>query len=270
MGSLDSPLGEARARLASARRVLVVTGAGISAESNVPTFRGEGGLWEGYRPEELATLEAFRNDPARVWRWYAWRRALIAECRPNDGHKALAAWLTAHSESTLLVTQNVDGLHQAAAEAERGEGSAAEVVPLHGDLFRVRCMGCGVEWEDRTPELGQDAPPKCGSCGGLLRPAVVWFGEALAASTVDRAVEWARRSDLALVVGTSAVVQPAASLPLLVQEGHAAGAGRDDGHPKGPGCIVEVNVERTPLSARADVHLPGPAGSVLPALLSTP
>ncbi len=141
MGALDDPLREARARLTAAARVLVLTGAGISAESEVPTFRGEGGLWEGDRPEDLATPRAFQADPARVWRWYAWRRALIAECRPNPGHRALAAWLTTRVGSTLLVTQNVDGLHQAAAEAERrwlgGGGGPPPRRSLPGPLCRV-------------------------------------------------------------------------------------------------------------------------------------
>lgn len=267
--SLDpTSLRLARERLAAAERVLVLTGAGISAESDVPTFRGEGGLWEGHRPEELATPAAFAADPARVWRWYAWRRALIAGCEPNPGHRALAAWLATRRGTALLVTQNVDGLHQAAAKDVGGEGPPAEVVPLHGDLFRVRCVACGKEWEDRTPGLGETDPPTCRDCGGLLRPAVVWFGESLSSSTVERAVAWALSCDAALVVGTSAVVYPAASLPLFVREPHASKPKPKYGHPSDPGCIVEVNVERTPLSSRADVHLPGPAGSVLPRLLS--
>ena len=264
----EAALAEARARLASAERVLVLTGAGMSAESRVPTFRGEGGLWEGHRPEELATPGAFARDPVRVWRWYAWRRALVAGCRPNPGHRALAAWLATRPSSALLVTQNVDGLHQAAAREASGDRPPAEVVPLHGDLFRVRCLGCGREWEDRSPQLGESTPPTCAACGGPIRPAVVWFGEALSAATVDRAVAWARSCDVALVVGTSALVQPAASLPLLVGESGAPGRKRDHGHPGDSGCIVEVNVERTPLSSRADIHLPGQAGFVLPLLLS--
>ena len=262
-----SAIREARERLEAADRVLVLTGAGISAESDVPTFRGYGGLWEGHRPEDLATPGAFARDPARVWRWYAWRRSVVAPCRPNPGHRALAEWLGRRIGSALLVTQNVDGLHRAAAREAAGDGPRPEVLCLPGDLFRVRWTGCLREWEDRTPGLGRDAPPTCGDCGELLRPAVVWFGELLPAATVARAVEWARTSQAALVVGTSALVQPAASLPLLLKRGRAPGT-QEHGHPPVPGCIVEVNVERTPLSARVDLHLPGRAGSVLPALLS--
>jgi NAD-dependent deacetylase len=265
---LATALAEARARLAEARRVVVLTGAGISAESKVPTFRGEGGLWEGHRPEELATPQAFQRDPARVWRWYAWRRGLIAACEPNPGHHALAGWLASRRDTALLVTQNVDGLHQSAARAAAGSAEAPEVVCLHGDLFRVRCLECRREREDRTPDLGLGGPPLCPECGGLLRPAVVWFGEALPVQGLERALTWAQGADLALVVGTSGLVHPAAALPLLVKERRSRSAEREHGHPAVSGCIVEVNMERTPLSARADVHLPGRAGSVLPALLS--
>lgn len=271
-GGVDSPdrrvLEEARARLRAADRIVVLTGAGVSAESRVPTFRGEGGLWEGHRAEDLATPRAFARDPARVWRWYAWRRSLVAECAPNPGHRALAAWLAARRASALLVTQNVDGLHQMAAREAGGDGDAPEVLSLHGDLFRVRCVDCLREWEDRSPGLGRDAPPRCPDCGGLLRPAVVWFGESLPSAIVERAVAWCRSADLALVVGTSALVQPAASLPLLVRDPRPPRVVQDDGHRRRAGCIIEVNVDRTPLSGRADLHIAGPAGAVLPALLA--
>jgi NAD-dependent deacetylase len=203
-----------------------------------------------------------------VWRWYAWRRGLVAACEPNPGHRALATWLASRRDTALLVTQNVDGLHQSAARAAAGDAEAPEVVCLHGDLFRVRCTECPYEEEDRTPDLGLGGPPLCPECGGLLRPAVVWFGEALPMRALDQAVAWAEGSDLALVVGTSALVHPAAALPLLVKAPRIPRSQRDHGHPAPSGCIVEVNMERTPLSARADLHIPGRAGSVLPALLS--
>ena len=252
-------LDEARRRLAEARRVLVLTGAGMSAESGVPTFRGENGLWEGHRPEELATPGAFGRDPDRVWAWYAWRRGLVARCPPHPGHRALAEWLVRRRDSALLVTQNVDGLHQAALRDAGGDSGT--VVALHGDLFRVRCTGCGRETEDRST-LGQDGAPRCPDCGGLLRPGVVWFGEALPESALRRAWAWARDADVALVVGTSALVHPAATLPLLV-----LGRGREHGLSGGEGCIIEVNLQATPLTPLAALRLPGPAGSILPALL---
>ena len=245
----------ARSMLSTARRVVVVTGAGMSAESGVPTFRGEDGLWKRHRPEELATPGAFRRDPQLVWEWYRWRRGLVAACEPNPGHSALSAF-RARKPETSLVTQNVDGLHQ---EADRLEGVGPGVSPvleLHGRLFGDRCRGCHRRTEaHRTPDPDLKAPlPRCDDCGGLLRPDVVWFGEGLPQTVLETAVDVARAADLCLVVGTSARVQPAASLPLAT-----TGAG---------GTIIEVNPSPTPLSARARVALRGPAGEVLPQLLT--
>ena len=240
--------------------MLVLTGAGMSAESGVPTFRGEHGLWKGARPEELATPEAFARDPDRVWEWYAWRRSLVSRCPPHAGHRALAAWVRRRAGSALLVTQNVDGLHQAAARA--ADDDPEGVIALHGDLFRVRCTGCGWETEDRS-ELGAGGKaPRCSRCGALLRPGVVWFGEALPEAALRRAWSWALASDVALTVGTSAVVHPAAALPRLVLGGE-----REHGQPGAQGCIIEVNLESTPLTAQAAFSLTGAARSILPALL---
>ncbi|UCC27173.1 MAG: NAD-dependent deacylase [Gemmatimonadales bacterium] len=264
--------------LASADRVLVLTGAGISAESGVPTFRGAQGLWNDLRPEELATPEAFRRDPRQVWEWYGWRRELVAACRPNPGHTALASWLDERASGACLATQNVDGLHTRAAEdlgavadagpdewasevsgtipdTQRDHTGHRTILELHGSLFRARCTRCG--WEgphrDLVNAASRDTLPACRHCKGLLRPAVVWYGEMLPPRVVAAAFQWARSADAALVVGTSALVHPAASLPLeTLYRG---------------GTIVEVNVEPTELTDRAAVSLRGPAGTVLPLLL---
>jgi NAD-dependent deacetylase len=244
---LQHSIDTVRARLAGARTVAVLTGAGISAESGIPTFRGEpDSLWENQRPEELATPEAFRRDPALVWRWYLWRRSVVAGAKPNPGHLALAR-LAGRFDHFTLVTQNVDGLHQKA-------GEPSDLVELHGCLWRTRCLGCGRRREDRRcyPEQFGRFPPACDHCGGLLRPDVVWFGESLDHTRLDRAVRAAVASDVFFVVGTSGVVQPAASL---------AGLARENGH-----FVVEVNPDATPISAVADVCLRGPSGDILPQL----
>lgn len=233
---------QAREWLREAASVLVLTGAGISAESGVPTFRGPGGLWRNYRPEDLATPEAFARDPRLVWQWYDWRRSLIARAQPNEGHRALAA-LERRKETFLLVTQNVDGLHERAG--------SRRVVKLHGDIWRVRCTACGAVSRDERAPL-PELPPRC-HCGGLLRPDVVWFGEPLPAAAWREAEAAARSADLMLLVGTSAVVYPAAGLAPL-----ARGAGAR---------VMEVNVEETPVSGLADCSLRGRAAELLPRLL---
>src|SRR5574342_704349 len=196
-----SALGEARARLHSARRVLALTGAGISAESGVPTFRGHEGLWRQFRPEDLATPQAFARDPRLVWEWYAWRRERIGDVRPNAGHEALAR-LEARVPEFLLATQNVDGLHASAG--------SRRLIELHGSIWQLRCVGCGLSREERGV-LGE-LPPRC-ACGALLRPGVVWFGENLPEDGLLKAFEAARAADVVLVVGTSSLVYPAAALP---------------------------------------------------------
>jgi NAD-dependent deacetylase len=223
-------------RLGDARHVLALTGAGISAESGVPTFRGPGGLWRDFRPEDLATPAAFARDPALVWEWYAWRRDTIAPLLPNAAHRALVA-LEARAPEFLLATQNVDGLHAAAG--------SRRLVELHGTLWRLRCIACGRVRDDRRVPL-PEVPPRC-ACGELLRPDVVWFGEPLPPAAVEEAFEAARNADAVLVVGTSSLVYP------------AAGA-----------FVIEVNPEPTPLTAIADLSLRGTAASLLPALVEGP
>ena len=238
-------------RLARARRVAVLTGAGISAESGVPTFRDPDGLWQRFRPEELANVEAFLRNPVLVQGWYAHRRRVVEEVEPNDGHRALAAleeMVTARPGGRfLLATQNVDGLHRRAG-SER-------VVELHGSLTRTLCIDCGREaTEAEIAAVAEaDEPAHCSACGGLLRPDVVWFGEMLPEGAMERAAEAAAEADVFLSVGTSAVVYPAAGLPLVARE-HGA-------------YVAEVNVERSAIADALDEVVLGKAGEVLPALV---
>lgn len=225
-------------KLQTARCVVALTGAGVSAESNVPTFRGEEGLWKNFRPEEVATPQAFRRDPKFVWEWYDSRRALLKEIRPNPAHEVLARLEKRYAEF-WVVTQNIDGLHQAAG--------SRNVIELHGNIWKARCVREGTVTEMREAPL-PELPPKC-RCGALLRPHVVWFGELLPVEEYRQSEELISRCDLLFVVGTSGIVQPAASLPYLARE-------------RG-GFIVEVNPEETPISAIADEILPGKAGEVL-------
>ncbi|HLT46122.1 MAG TPA: NAD-dependent deacylase [Rubricoccaceae bacterium] len=237
-------------RLAAAERVAVLTGAGISAESGVPTFRDPDGLWQRFRPEELANVEAFLKNPVLVQGWYAHRRAVVEEVAPNAGHEALAELerlVAGRGGDFLLATQNVDGLHRRAG--------SARVVELHGSLARTYCIECGRE-AGEAELTGFDAgePARCPACGGLLRPDVVWFGEMLPEGAMETAAEAAARADVFLSVGTSAVVYPAAGLPLIAKE---AGA-----------YVAEVNPERSDIAWRLDEHVRGKAGEVLPALVA--
>ena len=241
---LDEALARAADLLRGARRVAALTGAGVSAESGLATFRGSGGLWEGHRVEEVATPTAFARDPALVWRFYNARRAALRAVRPNPGHEALVALEDRFGpDGFTLATQNVDGLHR--------DAGSRNVLELHGSLRRVRCTGCEVVEDRGTEELGD--LPCCAACGGLLRPDVVWFEEPLPVGPWHEAKRAAERCDVFLVVGTSAVVYPAAG---LVPSARYSGA-----------RVIEVNLERTAASATADVGLYGPSGQVLPGLL---
>jgi NAD-dependent deacetylase len=222
--------------------MVVFTGAGMSQESGIPTFRDPGGLWERFRPEELATPEAFAAHPEVVWRWYRWRFERVRAARPNPGHLAIASWQS-WIPSLLVVTQNVDRLHQRAG--------SRDVVELHGDAWTARCARCGEEMDMERALASPGGPPRC-RCGGRLRPNVVWFGEDLPAAAFERAAVAAESCVLFLVVGTSAQVYPAAG---LIEVAAAAGA-----------RVVEVNREETPLSRLASATYRGAAGEVLPAL----
>ena len=235
-------LEQARTWLTDATSLAVLTGAGISAESGVPTFRAAGGLWKSHKAEDLATPEAFARNPKLVWEWYNWRRELIAKAAPNAGHRALVEFERRKLGFTLI-TQNVDGLHDRA-----GSG---RILKLHGDIWRMKCTACGSNWPDRRVPLPK-IPPHC-ACGGLARPGVVWFGEPLLDGMMREAEHAARSAQVFLVIGTSAVVLPAASLVP-----HAKKAGVK---------VIEINTEQTGASAMVDCTLRGLAGELLPQLL---
>jgi NAD-dependent deacetylase len=249
----SDPTRRARELLETAERLVVVTGAGMSAESGVPTFRGPDGLWKSFRPEDLATPDAFRRDPRLVWAWYSWRRSIVAKCEPNAGHRAIARLRSSAGRTKTLVTQNVDGLHQRAAGQPPAFGS--EPLELHGSILRDRCSGCGRRSEGRR-DIDTTSPgglPRCDSCAGLLRPDVVWFGEQLDEAVLDSAFGEASQADLCLVIGTSSLVYPAASIPQLARRNGAN--------------LIEVNIAETALTPLATLTLIGPAGEVLPTLI---
>ncbi|ADD08014.1 NAD-dependent deacylase [Candidatus Aciduliprofundum boonei] len=211
--------------LLSAKRIVALTGAGISAESGIPTFRGTGGLWEGYPVEKVATIEGFERDPALVWKFYDERRRNIAKARPNRAHEVLALFENLYD--FWVITQNIDGLHSRAG--------SKNVVELHGNIWRVKCTECGIRYYNYEVPL-REIPPKCKRCGGLLRPDVVWFGEPV--YDVDKAYELTESCDVMLVIGTSAQVYPAAYLPRLAWSKGAK--------------IIEINPQETPISRYAN------------------
>ena len=229
--------------LRKAERVAALTGAGVSKESGLRTFRdAQTGLWAQYKPTDLATPEAFLRDPRLVWDWYAMRRGVVAEVQPNPGHFALAEMARRIPEFTLI-TQNVDGLHLKAG--------SPQVIELHGNLQRVKCFECGRRAE--TWDGDGTSLPRCDVCGGLLRPDVVWFGESLPRPELEAAVEAARGCQVFFSIGTSGVVQPAASL---------AYAARNRG-----AQVVEINLEPTPLTPKCDYAFHGESGTILPELV---
>lgn len=226
--------------LRKARKVSVLTGAGISAESGIPTFRGEDGLWKNFRAEELATPYAFAKDPVLVWEWYNWRREIIGKAKPNKAHIAIAKWENSFP-SFWVITQNIDGLHRLAG--------SRNIVELHGNIWKVRCTKEGTIKENRDIPL-KEIPPKCEDCGAILRPHVVWFGESLSREDIELAEEISLSSDVMFVIGTSSVVYPAASLPFLTK--------------RRGGIIVEINLMETPLTSYSDFFFKGKAGEILP------
>ena len=231
-----------RDRIAQAESVTVLTGAGISADSGVPTFRGEEGLWKNFRPEELASPHAFERDPTLVWEWYNWRRELLSTKEPNAAHYTLAE-LEKHKKNFWLITQNVDGLHPAAGSTKLSE--------IHGNIWKVRCVNC------RAIQPNHDVPiailPRCNACQGLLRPHIVWFGESLDQHDLDQSFQALRGCEVLLIVGTSGVVYPAASFgPIAKQDG---------------AFVVELNLDPTPHSDLVDISIQGRAKDLVPLLL---
>ena len=237
-----SDLGILKEKLAEARAVTVLTGAGISADSGVPTFRGVDGLWRNYRAEDLATPEAFERDPRLVWEWYNWRRELLATKQPNSAHEAVAE-LERRYEQFWLITQNVDGLHRAAGSRKLSE--------IHGSIWMVRCTACG------SIEDNRDVPiailPTCRDCNGLLRPHIVWFGESLFPEDLTQCASALQACDVLIVIGTSGVVYPAAGFASMAKE---AGA-----------FVAEINLDTTPQSDLVDLSIQGRAKDVVPLLL---
>ena len=237
---------KAAAALRQAKSVAVLTGAGVSAESGVPTFRASDGLWEGHRIEDVATPTGFARDPLLVWKFYNARRANVATVQPNAGHTALAQLEDRFAGHFTLVTQNVDGLHQ--------RGGSRNVLEIHGSVRETRCLGCA-KVEDRGHEV-LDGRPVCPHCGGWLRPNIVWFHETLPEQIWAEAQYAAGLCDVLLVVGTSAVVYPAASLIPIAKSTRYRGA-----------TVIECNLTPTAASSEADIGLYGPSGESLPALL---
>lgn len=231
--------------LQESEHVAVLTGAGISAESGVPTFReAQTGLWAKYDPQELATPQAFQRNPKLVWEWYAWRRELINRAAPNAGHVALAKLATLVPKLTLI-TQNVDGLHQ--------QAGSQQVICLHGNIRQTKCYANN-HFTESWPESGE-VPPKCPTCGSLLRPNVVWFGENLPADALTTAVQASQTCDIFFSIGTSGLVHPAALLPMYAIENGA--------------LLVELNPQPTQLTHFAHELLTGAAGDLLPALIAS-
>jgi NAD-dependent deacetylase len=220
--------------------ITILTGSGVSAESGIPTFReAQTGLWSRYNPLELATPQAFQRNPKLVWDWYQWRRGLILSSKPNNAHFAIVK-IESYIQKYSLITQNIDGLHKIAG--------SKNLLELHGNIHRTRCFNENKivdAWED-TGEV----PPRCPSCGGFLRPDVVWFGEMLSPDTQEKALHSAKYCEVFFSVGTSCLVEPAASLPLIAVESGAT--------------LIEVNINETPISKFADYGFRVPAGVVLP------
>jgi len=229
-------------KLKDATTVAVLTGAGISAESGVPTFRGEQGLWKNFKPEELANFNAFIKNPKLVWEWYNFRKNLISKVEPNPGHHALVQ-MENFFQDFFLITQNVDNLHRLAGNKR--------IYELHGNIMRNRCVDCNKQWNDIL--INGDNLPYC-DCGGLIRPDVVWFGESLPEKELTKSFEVAERADVFFSIGTSAVVQPAASLPL---ESKRAGA-----------YVIEINYEPTVITDYVDESIIGKSGEILPKLMT--
>ncbi|UCG63224.1 MAG: NAD-dependent deacylase [Candidatus Zixiibacteriota bacterium] len=230
--------------MANCRRCVVLTGAGMSAESGVPTFRGKDGLWRKFRAEELATMEAFLDNSKIVWEWYNWRRDLMSKVQPNSGHHAIRE-LETLCDNFVLITQNVDNLHRVAG--------TQSILELHGNIHHNKCVDCNKPCESSL-SIDPDNIPTCEHCGGKIRPDVVWFGEMLDPVVINQAFQESEQADIFFSVGTSAIIYPAASLPPLAKRSGAT--------------LVEVNVEETPISFLADFQVREKSGEFLPRLVA--
>ncbi|TGL65756.1 SIR2 family NAD-dependent protein deacylase [Leptospira sarikeiensis] len=233
---------ELKTKLKFSNKVLALTGAGISAESGVPTFRGKEGLWKQYRAEELATPQAFSKDPKLVWEWYLWRMELISEKSPNPAHFALAE-LEKIKSDFFLITQNVDGLHK--------RSGSEKLIEIHGNIFRNRCTKCGRSSASDLTKLKQST--ECGSCSSLVRPDVLWFGESYDTNLLQRAIELAADSEIVLVIGSSGAVGIPVELARIAKENGA--------------FVIEINIDPSGYSRYADLFLQGKAGEILPNIL---
>lgn len=225
--------------LKSSKYVVVLAGAGLSQESGVPTFRGADGLWKQFRAEELATPQAFQRNPELVWEWYCWRRSIIAKAEPNQAHYAIVE-LEKKYEQFLLITQNVDGVHRKAG--------SKKYIEIHGCIWESKCVDCYSVVDDFETDHTKISP--CKKCGGIMRPNVVWFGEAIPDMNLRKSYYAAQSCDVMIVVGTSGYVQPAASLPFLAKQNNAK--------------VIDINIEPTSISEIADIFIQGRAGEVLP------
>ena len=235
-------INDIKSRISHASSIAVLTGAGISADSGVPTFRGKDGLWRNFRAEDLATPQAFRENPRVVWEWYNWRRDIISTKFPNTAHYALVE-MEKKAQKFTLITQNVDGLH--------GKAGSANLIEMHGNIWKIRCTVCEVLSDNYDVPI--EILPHCTQCGGLLRPHIVWFGESLNPDDIDRSMNALNSCEVLLVIGTSGVVQPAASF---------ASAAKSSG-----AYVVEINLEQTPNAYFADEVLTGRASEIVPGLI---
>lgn len=231
---------EAKHMIEDAPSLSVLTGAGVSSESGIPTFRGEDGLWKNYSPQELASPQAFRKDPKLVWEWYEWRREIINRAIPNAGHTALSK-LEEEKEKFTLITQNIDGLHQKAG--------SRNIIELHGSIWELKCTNCPVTEKNYEVPLNP-LPPECGRCGSIMRPGTVWFGEIIPMSVIDKTILAIEESDVLLIIGTSGMVEPSASMGLMAKQ-----SGKK---------VIEINLEPTPNSSIYDISIQAKSGEVLP------
>lgn len=242
---MDNKIIEAKEIIDKASRITVLTGAGISAESGIPTFRGEQGFWRQQRPEDIATPQAFWRDPKFVWEWYDLRRQTIKEARPNSGHYAIVD-LENQKPSFNLITQNIDGLHQLAGNRN--------MIELHGNIWQIRCTKCGNVEENYEVPI-KELPPNCRKCSALGRPNVVWFGEMIPMAAIDKSLIAIEQCEVMLIVGTSGVVEPAASMGLVAKQ-----TGK---------IVIEINVEPTVNSSFYDLTILGKSGEILPLICNS-